>query len=73
MDMNIMIGLASMAGCIGMFLVCAMQVWEIVEEARKMIWSSQAEAAPWATASVRFAHERRYTSASGAIFVPSGF
>jgi hypothetical protein len=65
MDMNIVIGLASMVGCAGMFLVCVAQVREILEAARQMAKSSQVMAAP----REGFLHDRRYAGSSGAVFV----
>ena len=45
--MNIIIGLASMTGCAGMFLVCAMQLQEMWVAARALAPAPQ----PWQVAS----------------------
>ncbi len=71
MDMNIIIGLASMAGCGFMFLVCAAQVWGILETAREMARSRETMAVARPRNNVRFSQNRRYAGASVPVFVPA--
>lgn len=67
--MNIVIGLASMAACASMFLVCAAQLREIIVLAWEMARNSRV--APPARAAARggFAQERWRAGACGAVFL----